>query len=399
MGFAHGIFPLNTLRLTFGVSHQGQQSIERQEQILDQIGVVQAGTERLEEKYSQVALSKQGIGAAILNILTSQVGSTVQAHEKQSLQKHLITAIYQDSATENMTNASIPLIPVERQEHLREVFLGRLRYPRMEDREDRIAQAHEKTFQWIFEETNLQQTRWSNFKDWLESDSQLYWITGKAGSGKSTLMKYICQPDDEVSDGGMLPNTGGRYESRCSKHLKKWAGDSQSITAAFFFWNSGVELQMSQRGLLLSLLYQLIRQAPYLIGTVSPKRWEALCLFNDDPGEWSLPELHEMLRMAAKEVSRTMSLCLFVDGLDEFEGEHNDLICLFQDLIQNGNVKVCVASRPWVVFEDAFKHKPSMMLQDLTYSDIKYYVTSNLQDNSHFAQLRRREPKICRSAD
>ena len=393
MGFAHGISPFNALRLTFGVSHQGQQSIERQEQILDQIGVVQAGTERLEEKYSQVALSKQGIGAAILNILTSQVGSTVQAHEKQSLQKHLITAIYQDSATEITTNASIPLIPVNRQEHLREVFLSRLRYPRMEDREDRIAQAHEKTFQWIFEETNLQQTRWSNFKDWLESDSQLYWITGKAGSGKSTLMKYICQPDDEVSDGGMLPNTGGRYESRCSKHLKKWAGDSQSITAAFFFWNSGVELQMSQRGLLLSLLYQLIRQAPYLIGTVSPKRWEALCLFNDDPGEWSLPELHEMLRIAAKEVSRTMSLCLFVDGLDEFEGEHNDLICLFQDLIQNGNVKVCVASRPWVVFEDAFKHKPSMMLQDLTYSDIKYYVTSNLQDDSNFAQLRRREPK------
>lgn len=178
-------------------------------------------------------------------------------------------------------------------------------------------------------------------------------------------MKYICQTYDVVSDGGMLPNTGGRYESRCWKHLKRWAGNSQLITTAFFFWNSGVELQMSQRGLLLSLLYQLIRQAPYLIGTVSTKRWEALCLFNDDLGEWSLPELHEMLCTVAKDVSRTMSLCLFVDGLDEFEGEHNNLIRLFQDLIQNNNIKVCVASRPWVVFEDAFKYKPSIMLQDL----------------------------------
>ena len=206
-------------------------------------------------------------------------------------------------------------------------------------------------------------------------------------------MKYICQPDEVISDDKMPLNIGGRCESRCSKYLKIWAGDFQLITAVFFFRNSGVELQMSQRGLLLSLLYQLIQQAPHLIATVSPKRWEALCLFNDDPGEWSHKELHDMLRKAAREASRTMRLCLFVDGLDEFEGDHNDLVCLFQDLIRNGNIKVCVASRPWVVFEDAFEHKPSMMLQDLTYSDIKYYVTSNLQDDSRFAQLRKREPK------
>lgn len=381
------------LKLTIDVSHQGQQSIERQEQVLAQISAVQAGNQRLEERYSQVELSKEGIGAAILNILTSKAGLTVQAHEKQSLQKDLITAIYQGRATDNVTNEPITSVSVSRQEHLRRIFLDRLRYPGMEDREDRIAQAHEKTFRWIFEDGNLQQTHWSNFRDWLESDSQLYWITGKAGSGKSTLMKYICQPDEEISDDRMPPNIGGRCESRCSKHLKIWAGDFQLITAVFFFWNSGVELQMSQRGLLLSLLYQLIQQAPHLIATVSPRRWEALCLFNDDPGEWSHGELHEMLRTAAREVSRTMRLCLFVDGLDEFEGEHNDLICLFQDLIQNGNIKVCVASRPWVVFEDAFEHKPSMMLQYLTYSDIKYYVTSNLQDDSRFAQLRKREPK------
>ena len=381
------------LKLTIGVSHQGQQSIEWQEQVLAQISAVQAGNQKLEERYSQVELSKEGIGAAILNIMTSQMSSTVRAHEKQSLEKDLITAIYQDRATDNVKNASITSISVSRQGRLRDVFLKRLRYPGMEDREGRIAQAHEKTFRWVFEDGNSQQTRWSNFRDWLESDSQLYWITGKAGSGKSTLMKYLCQPDEETSDDRMPPNIGGRCESRCSKHLKKWAGDFQLITAAFFFWNSGVKLQMSQRGLVLSLLYQLIRQAPYLIATVSPKRWEALCLFNDGMGEWSHGELHQMLRTAAREVSRTKRLCLFVDGLDEFEGENSDLIRLIQDLIQKGNIKVCVASRPWNVFKDAFGHKPSMMLQSLTYSDIRYYVTSTLQDDSRFAQFRKREPK------
>jgi putative ribosome biogenesis GTPase RsgA len=29
------------------------------------------------------------------------------------------------------------------------------------------------------------------FADWLENDGGIYWIAGKAGSGKSTLMKYL----------------------------------------------------------------------------------------------------------------------------------------------------------------------------------------------------------------
>ena len=145
-GFCHGVSPVQVLKLTIDVSHQRQQSIERQEQVLAQISAVQAGKQRLEERYSQVELSKEGIGPAILNILTSKVGSTVQAHEKQSLQKDLITAIYRDRATDLVTNAPITSVSVSRQEHLREVFLDWLRYPSTEDREDRIAQAHEKTF-------------------------------------------------------------------------------------------------------------------------------------------------------------------------------------------------------------------------------------------------------------
>ena len=377
------------LKLTFDVSHQGQQSVQCQQQILDQISEIQAGTERLEKKYSEVTLGEDGIGTAILSVLTSRVGSKEQTHEKQSLREDLITAIYQDSEAENVANISIPSIPADRQRSLWEIFLLRLRYDGMEDRQGRISQAHEKTFRWVFEDGNLQQKSWSNFKDWLESDSQLYWITGKAGSGKSTLMKYICQPNCDVSE----PNTGPTHETRCSAHLQKWAGGSQLITAVYFFWNSGIKLQMSQQGLLLSLLHQLLRQAPQLIATISPRRWEALCLFNDDPRGWSDQELHTMLRAAAREASRSTKLCLFVDGLDEFDGELKDLICLIQDLIQNRNVKVCVASRPWVVFEDAFKHKPSMMLQDLTYGDIKAYVVSSLRDDSRFALLQRREPE------
>lgn len=384
---------LKSALLTFVISQQGQQSIEQQTQVLNHVSAIRAGTNRIEERYCQAAMNEQGIGAAILNALTSQLGSLVQPHGKQGLQEDLITAIYQNSTTESATRSPVPLIPVARQEHLQKVFLDQLQFPGMEDREERIAQAYEKTFQWIFMDGNSQHARWSNFRDWLESDSQLYWITGKAGSGKSTLMKYVCQPDHQVSNVETPPNTGWRCESRCSKYLRNWAGSSQLLTATFFFWNSGVELQMSQRGLLFSLLYQLLRQSPNLIAMVSPKRWETLCFFNYNSNYWTDQELRETLRTTIREGTKNMKVCLFIDGLDEFAGDHNDLISLLQDLIQSRHIKMCVASRPWVVFEDAFKHKPSLMLQDLTFSDITHFVTSKFQGNTLFSQLRRREPK------
>ena len=61
----------------------------------------------------------------------------------------------------------------------------------MDDREDQIAEAELKTFDWILQPPQRQQRAWSSFIDWRESGSSFYWISGKAGSGKSTMMKYL----------------------------------------------------------------------------------------------------------------------------------------------------------------------------------------------------------------
>lgn len=347
---------------------------------------MQEGTKRLE-----TALSKEGVGVVLLEILTNNIDFSRPSNFMQSLQEDLITAIYQKSDSDVTSPSSIP---THRRTDLVNTFLEKLRYPDMEDRKGRIAKAHKETFQWIFQNDPSQQNRWSNFREWLESDSQLYWITGKAGSGKSTLIKYVCQEQDCPPQSFTSSRAVG--ESQCAKYLRKWAGGFKIITAVFFFWNSGVRYQMAQRGLLISLLHQILQKVPEYIPEVSPHRWEAMCLFNDDQREreWTEKELHEMLRAAVHEVSKSMKMCLFVDGLDEFSGEHHDLISLFRDLMEHPNVKVCVSSRPWLVFEEAFMHKPSMMLQDLTYADIKNYVTSKMQGNQGFKQLLRREPQF-----
>ena len=48
-----------------------------------------------------------------------------------------------------------------------------------------VIDSHRATFDWIFSEDG------PGFAQWLKDGKGVYWIYGKAGSGKSTLMKFI----------------------------------------------------------------------------------------------------------------------------------------------------------------------------------------------------------------
>ena len=369
--------------------YQAQNSLEQQEKLLRQLHTVSEGTKKIETRFAEAELQTNGMGISLLDLLFSKVGAFTQPSDKERWLEDLIAAIHRDGVREKK-KISLPAIPNERKHNLQSILLDRLRYRGMNDRGERIAVAFENTFQWIFKDPNPQSRPWSNFAEWLESESQLYWVTGKAGSGKSTLMKFICYKEFSDAPSKLLETD---KEPRCFKHLNKWAAGSKLIAASFFFWSSGTHLQMSQKGLLLSLLFQILEQCPEFWPLVSPSGWESLCLFNLYPPEWTEQELHTMLRTATHRIPEDSKLFLFVDGLDEFDGNLNDLIDLFKDTIKNSNVKVCVSSRPWVEFEDAFEHRPSLKLEDLTYTDIKSYVSGSFQKDSNFARLCIREPE------
>ena len=84
--------------------------------------------------------------------------------------------------------------------------LATLRFPTMEDRHTSIRAAHAQTYSWIFEESSaeLNLRAPTRFVQWLKSDENLYWISGKPGSGKSTLMKYLCKQPNSVTPCGNL---------------------------------------------------------------------------------------------------------------------------------------------------------------------------------------------------
>ena len=90
-----------------------------------------------------------------------------------------------------------------------------------------------------------------------------------------------------------------------------------------------------------------------------------------------------------------MKLCLFIDGLDEYEGLEVDIAKVFKGIILSPSVKVCVSSRPHVPFEDAFAGYPTVRVQDLTDWDIQLYIQDRLVHDEGMQSLRLREPKAC----
>lgn len=251
-----------------------------------------------------------------------------------------------------------------------------------------MVKAHESTFQWIFHKEKQQDLPCASLCQWLETpEKQLYWITGKAGSGKSTLMRYISQPpaSDSFSDQPESPET----QTRCSPFLTKWAGTQRLLIASFYFWAVGSPMQRSKEGMLRTLLYELLKQAePEVIARVAPESWEALCLFDEDPRLYSEDLLREMLSRALQRMSKDNKICIFIDGLDEFKGEHSDLVGFLRDTLRAYPIKLCISSRPWQVFEDAFQKEPSLKLEDLTLADITAYIQSYLHQDPAFALLR-----------
>ena len=63
-------------------------------------------------------------------------------------------------------------------------------YPSTAMHEDVVAEARAKSFEWIFQNTDFHAN--DNFMSWLRDSNEICWSNRKAASGKSTLMKFLC---------------------------------------------------------------------------------------------------------------------------------------------------------------------------------------------------------------
>ena len=262
------------------------------------------------------------------------------------------------------------IVDAERKEKVENAILSSLWFPTMQDREDSIMVADKETLRWIYHDPVKHQKTWSDFKEFLQGNSNLYWITGKAGSGKSTLMKYI--------------NT----EPQTSTHLAAWKGGRRLLLASFYFYYNGLPVQKSQMGVIQSLLYNILDEEKSLIPVAFPKRYQAMCSAAKDPIVFD-PTYGELTRALSRAIQMTQTHCFFfaIDGLDEYERESGmaDLAEELKELSLFPHVKVLLSSRPLQVFEEAFTSCPRLRLHEFTRSDITSYTERKLRSH-HRAQ-------------
>ncbi|KAJ3572132.1 hypothetical protein NPX13_g5156 [Xylaria arbuscula] len=272
-------------------------------------------------------------------------------------------------AMKELSSRMAKLEESSQQAHKLHLLLQSLHFDAIRARHESIHEAHAKTFQWMLESDPDSPPRHTKFVDWLRGDRRIFWVRGKPGSGKSTLMKYISQ------------------HPKVPEHLLAWSSESRIITTRYFFWNSGASLEKSQEGLLRSLLFDILRSCPELVDIVEKARSSSSAPLDFNTG-WSHHELFAALK-AVSQARFPFKICFFIDGLDEYKGGTSELIRLIQNLVSTLDIKLCVSSRPWTEFADAFGREEDIVikLEDLTQSDIRRYVEENLQSDQRFTAL------------
>ncbi|KAF8537383.1 hypothetical protein BDD12DRAFT_745090, partial [Trichophaea hybrida] len=213
---------------------------------------------------------------------------------------------------------------------------------------DQIADAYSHTFEWLFQNFSL------GFEDWLRSGTGIYWISGKPASGKSTPMKYAFSHFD------------GRV----------------------FFHERGSTNQKSLSELLHSILYQILSSAPQLISTVLP--FYIALHPNRAHRVWTIPAMKKALRAIIDQTPIKVSICLFLDALDEYDGDYNDIATFLKDLVKQKassnsvsqtNIKICLSSRREPLLINLFGSNPGFQIHEHTRDDISFYVRSRLEDH------------------
>jgi hypothetical protein len=238
----------------------------------------------------------------------------------------------------------------------------------MGSRYKRVEQSLPGTCKWIFQN--------SQYLEWLAAGTSeirrgFLWIKGKAGSGKSTLMKAI------VQNIRSLP--------------------SHPVVIRFFFDARGNLLERSPLGLFRTLIKELFHERPHLIEQFLPLYRDML---EAREGGWRMPDLYHWFRQSM-EKQELGPVYVFIDALDECDEEEVDprtsrdhdtnartLVRFFERLMtpptEPANpLLLCLSSRhyPHITVRNDIKYF-ELAMEDENDQDIRKFIKSALASSS-----------------
>ncbi|GKZ17867.1 hypothetical protein AbraCBS73388_010807 [Aspergillus brasiliensis] len=247
-------------------------------------------------------------------------------------------------------------------------YIESLTFPQAQFRLEEISMAYEKTCEWILGRPD---------EESLPDHGGFFWIKGKPGAGKSTMMKYL------------LLNA--------KKELR------DTVILSFFFHAQGTLLERSIMGLYRSLLHQLLDSSvpPDARNTFLnvAKRLE----LQDGNLVWTKRDVKNLLSLTIKSL-RGSHILILLDAVDECDqAEAEDMITFFQELGKSAvehraYLRICLASRHYphitldkgivVIVEDQQEHE----------EDLKKYVDTKLRGGQS-SLIQDIKNDICERAD
>ncbi|KAI9780188.1 MAG: hypothetical protein M1816_003160 [Peltula sp. TS41687] len=235
------------------------------------------------------------------------------------------------------------------------MLLDSLRFDQIDARQVTIKNAHAKTCKWLLKK--------AEYLDWLDvtklgEHHGFFWIKGKPGTGKSTLMKFA------------LANARRTMKDR--------------IIVSFFFNARGEDLEKSTIGMYRSLLLQLLERVPELqcvLDSLGFTTWSS-----SGYHQYSVESLKELFGEAIQSLGR-FSVACFIDALDECdERQIRDMVSFFEhvgEIAVSAGVRfqVCFSSRHYPHITIKIKNGLGLVLegQEGHNQDITNYLDSELK--------------------
>ena len=231
-------------------------------------------------------------------------------------------------------------------------FVEALKFGFMDFRLDSIDPPHADTCTWLFQRPEY--IRWRD-PTHRETNCNLLWIKGRAGSGKSTIMK-------------------------CTYEYIKTHHPSDTVIS-FFFNARGHLLEKSVEGMYRSILAQAIESFPAL-RSVFPSRAPPDFVKQG----WPVPLLRNYWRKAFSSLRESRhSITLLIDALDECsEDEIREALEHFQDFGEQAHARdwhlyICLASRYYPKISVQECEEIFLDEQEEQMCDISKYVKNKLK--------------------
>ncbi|KAI1456788.1 hypothetical protein F4805DRAFT_430862 [Annulohypoxylon moriforme] len=392
-----------TKKMSMLAEYRSQVTVQLLALLNERHTLIRAQIEReFKEKHSDLVQRLSDLQILVNNLLDNraklEVGFAVTEVEKlpsEKLQDILVVL-------STLIEVSQPTSPEIR-------ILRQLYFKSMYDREESVRDAGFGTYQWILEENadgeleeddtfirrslntglvgeaiqirQLQSQTRAIFLQWLSNENHIFHISGKAGSGKSTLMKFLS------------------YHHQTQEGLDTWSGDRRLIFARFFAWSSGTDgLNDSIYGLCRSILFTVLKQCPELIPDVFPDAYHTFLTTLSEPFIDETPfryskVLEGLQRLTTKSGNHGYRFCFFIDGLDEFKNDfvshhtHKLLADILTSWARNDHVKLLISSRPTDEFMSAFSDDLRIKLHELTKFDIMRMGRNEFEKNEEFARI------------